>query len=549
MKTILIATTLLCLASCATRSLHAPAPNDALTLLTTERTTPPVEPQTSPAAELTPVPSLTPAEPESRINVSLSNVDARTFFIALATGTGYTMMVHPNIKLTLSAQLKEVTLREALALISELYGIDYRIDGHTITVKMPTPETRIFQVSYLTGSRKGSSDTRVAGGSLADMPAGPAQAGGPPAALPARITDSSRVATSSEANFWAELNAALTAIAGKDIVISPQSGVVVVRAMPKELDAVTSYLKATQLSIERQVILEAKIIEVQLSDGYQSGINWAGFRANGSTRGGVGVLQPGSNLAATQSGAGLVSNNLSTTTGTDLAAASNASGTLFGLALQGTSFSALITFLETQGMVQVLSSPRISTLNNQQAVLKIGTDEFFVTGVAGGTTTPSAGGAITTTPNVTLRPFFSGVVLDVLPQIDANGNVILHIRPSVSQVSTVTKNINLGSSGQLILPLAASNLSEADSVVRARNGQVIVIGGLMRQSGSNDRGQVPGLGSIRGVGGLFGSSARSNQKRELVILLKPTVITNDESWTDDLQKTQQRLEKINPGKR
>jgi MSHA biogenesis protein MshL len=150
---------------------------------------------------------------------------------------------------------------------------------------------------------------------------------------------------------------------------------------------------------------------------------------------------------------------------------------------------------------------------------------------------------------VTLRPFFSGVVLDVLPQIDANGNVILHIRPSVSQVSTVTKNINLGSSGQLILPLASSNASEADSVVRARNGQVIVIGGLMRQSGSNDRAQVPGLGSIRGVGGLFGSLARSNQKRELVILLRPTVITNDESWTDDVQKTQQRHEKISPGKR
>ena len=197
--------------------------------------------------------------------------------------------------------------------------------------------------------------------------------------------------------------------------------------------------------------------------------------------------------------------------------------------------------------MQVLSSPRFSTLNNQQAVLKVGTDEFFVTGVSGGTTTPSAGGAITTTPNVTLRPFFSGVVLDVLPQIDAEGNIMLHVRPSVSQVSTVNKNINLGVGGQLNLPLASSSASEADSVVRARNGQVVVIGGLMREGSSNDRSQVPGIGNAPGIGKLFGSTSRSSQKRELVILLKPTVIRSDAQWNDDLSRSKQRMQQISAG--
>ncbi|MGB4345258.1 MAG: hypothetical protein WBJ21_02560, partial [Burkholderiaceae bacterium] len=319
-------------------------------------------------------------------------------------------------------------------------------------------------------------------------------------------------------------------------------------AMPKELRDISAYLKATKISVERQVILEAKIIEVQLSDSFQTGINWAGF-GGGSTRVSAGVLQPGTSLSPVASNTALTGGGISALAGADLAAAASAGGTLFGLALQGSSFASLITFLETQGMVQVLSSPRIATMNNQKAVLKIGIDDFFVTGISGGTTTPAAGGAITTTPNVTLRPFFSGVVLDVLPQIDGEGNIILHIRPSVSQVSTVNKVINLGVGGQLTLPLASSSASEVDSVVRARNGQMIVLGGLMRQSGSNERSQVPGLGSAAGIGALFGNTARANQKRELVILLKPTVILDDQSWTEDLQQTRQRVQQLQAGQK
>lgn len=506
----------------------------------------PIEP--APASRPAPLPAAAADEP--RISVSMNNVPARQFFMAIVAGTSYTMLVHPNVTGNLSAKLSNVTLPDALEAIREMYDIDIAMEGRRITVKQPVLESRVFQVNYPTGQRKGSSDTRVTAGSLADTPLSNAVPGSTPAPVPGRSPDSSRVTTSSEVDFWQELKVSLEAMAGiaagngRSIVISPQSGVIVARAMPRELRDIATYLKATQLSVERQVILEAKIIEVQLSDGYQAGVNWSAFRT-GSTRASGGVIQPGANLNNTPDTA-IGNGAVSAVAGSAISTVASSGGTLFGLAVQGTNFAALLSFLETQGAVQVLSSPRISTLNNQQAVLKVGTDEFFVTGVSGGTTTPSGGGAVTTMPNVTLRPFFSGVVLDVLPQIDRDGNIMLHIRPSVSQVSTVNKNINLGVGGQLTLPLASSSASEADSVVRARNGQLVVIGGLMREASSNERSQVPGTANTPVLGKLFGSSSRASQKRELVILLRPTIISGDSQWQDDVLQTQRRVQQLAP---
>ena len=549
-KPALIAIAVLSVAGCASTPPAKPPRSVAISeaLQPPEPVPAPVAAPVAPVAA-EPAPLVAPDPNEPHISIAMNNVPARQFFMALAAGTPYTMLVHTNVAGNLSAKLQNVTVPEALEAMRELYDFDITLQGRKITVRQPVMETRVFQVNYPTGSRKGNSDTRVAAGSLSDMPMNAALPGMPAPATGSRSPDSSRVSTVSEADFWTELKTSLEAIVGagggKSIVVSPQSGVVVVRAMPKDLRDIAAYLKATQLSIERQVILEAKIIEVQLSDGFQSGVNWSAFHA-GSTRAAAGVLQPGTTLSNTPD-TPMNSGNLSAITGaagSAISTVANAGGTMFGLALQGTSFAAMVSFLETQGAVQVLSSPRVSTLNNQQAVLKVGTDEFFVTGVTGGSTTPSAGGAITTTPNVTLRPFFSGVVLDVLPQIDAEGNIMLHVRPSVSQVSTVNKNINLGSGGQLQLPLASSSASEADSVVRAKNGQVVVIGGLMRESGSSDRSQVPGIGNAPGIGKLFGNSSRSSQKRELVILLKPTVIADGSQWNDDILKTQQRVQKL-----
>jgi MSHA biogenesis protein MshL len=371
--------------------------------------------------------------------------------------------------------------------------------------------------------------------------------------------DSSNVSTTSNSDFWVELKASLEAIvgAGKDgrnVVLSPQSGVVVIRAMPDELRNVDLYLKATQLSVDRQVILEAKILEVQLNDSFQTGINWASFASIKSGHGNrvsTGFVSPGTTLAPlpfaggqppTMSSTGAAAINAST--GFALGGAATAAGSLFGLAFQTSNFAAMISFLESQGTVHVLSSPRIATMNNQKAVLKIGTDEFYVTGVS--TTTNTSGNSATTSPNVTLQPFFSGVVLDVTPQIDDRGNVILHVHPSVSQVTTISKDIDLGSAGRLTLPLAASNTSEMDSMVRGQDGGIVAIGGLMRQSSTNDRSQVPGAGEVPLLGALFRNTSQVAQKRELVVLIKPTIVEGASNWNEDLLDAGRRMQALDP---
>lgn len=504
---------------------------------------------------------------EERFNVTFNNVPAAQFFMAIVSGTRYNMLVHPDVKGTISANLKDVTVLEALEAIRDLYGYDYRLEGNRITVRPAGLQTQVFQVNYLMGNRRGSSELRVTSTTVSDVSStGTGNQNNQSTGTNGSVNnanntqqtrsgrESSKVSTDSDSDFWTDLKTALDAIVGvgqqgRSVVISPQSGVVVVRGMPEELRHVSAYLKASQLSVARQVILEAKILEVQLNEAYQTGVNWAAFRGSSGSPASIGFASPGTALAPL--GAGNVASALTMpgtagvvgTPGSSIAAASSAAGSLFGLAFQTSNFAALISFLESQGNVHVLSSPRIATLNNQKAVLKIGTDEFFVTNVS---TTTTTGTATVTTPSVTLQPFFSGVVLDVTPQIDDRGYIILHVRPSVSQVETVNKSIDLGTGGSLRLPLASSNTSETDSIVRGRDGQIVAIGGLMRQATTSARSQVPGVGSAPGVGALFGNTNQVTQKRELVILLKPTIVQDDAGWSQDILDTQQRIQRLAP---
>ena len=228
------------------------------------------------------------------------------------------------------------------------------------------------------------------------------------------------------------------------MTVNQMSGLVVVRGLPKELRQIESLLRSMQISVERQVIIEAKIIEVELNSGSQQGINWAGFR-QGVHRGSVGanaglfdstgtatqgtVLSQtgtigstgttGSTLASPSSLGDLLGNGLIGVAG------ANAFSAGLGVALQFSNFSALINFLESQGRVQVLSSPRIATLNNQKAVLKVGSEEPFVTNISAATNSQNLNSTVSTPPSLTYQPFFSGIALDVTPQIDENDNITL----------------------------------------------------------------------------------------------------------------------------
>jgi MSHA biogenesis protein MshL len=500
------------------------------------------------------MPKVVNRPPETRFDLSVNNTPVQQVFMAIVSGTRYSLLLHPEVSGSISLNLKDVTVFEALEAIHEMYGYDYKTDGSRIYILPLTLQTRIFQVNYLTGQRAGTSSLRVISGSVSDSPASGTSGtittttttGGA-----GRAQDSSKVTMTSSADFWDELGKALSAIVGnekgRNVVVSPMSGVIVVRAMPDELKNVAAYLKASQISIERQVILEAKIVEVQLNDGYQAGVNWAAFRNNSNGRISVGQLAAGGTLQPGTAATGMpitAGTSMGTVTpGANLVAGATVgaitgqtAGTLFGLAFQTSNFAALLDFLESQGNVHVLSSPRIATLNNQKAVLKVGTDEFFVTNVS---TTTTTGTATTTTPSVTLQPFFSGIALDVTPRIDQNGEIILHVHPSVSQVSTVTKTVNVGGgvNGVLNLPLASSSVSETDSIVRARDGQIVAIGGLMRQATFEDRSGLPGLSKSP----LAGQTNQRSEKRELVILLKPTVVDNDKDWSEDITHSRDRV--------
>ncbi len=494
---------------------------------------------------------LTDSKPvEAKFDLAVSDTAAQQVFMAIVSGTRYSVLLHPEVSGSISLNLKDVTVFDALEAIREMYGYDYKVDGTRIYIQPLTLQTRIFQVSYLTGQREGKSSLRVASGSVADVAVGSTGTAGAAAAATASTRDSSKVTMTSSTDFWDELSKSLAAIVGtekgRSVVISPMSGVIVVRAMPDELKNVAAYLKASQISIERQVILEAKIIEVKLSDTFQSGVNWSAFKSGPNSAISGGAISPGSTLANT----GALTNGIITSTpGANLSStAANAlpagavAGTLFGLAFQTSNFAALLNFLEAQGDVHVLSSPRIATLNNQKAVLKVGTDEFFVTEVSGGTqaTTTVAG----TAPTVKVQPFFSGIALDVTPRIDENNEIILHVHPSVSTVSTVNKTVDLGTvaggvSNIFNLPLASSSVSETDSVVRARDGQIVAIGGLMRQASVADESGLPMMPKT-----IFGQTSRATEKRELVILLKPTVVDSDKDWSDDIARSRERINNL-----
>jgi len=504
------------------------------------------------------LPKVDDRELEPRFDISVHNAPAQQVLLSIVSGTRYSMLIHPDVAGSVTLNLKDTTVPEALDALRELYGYEHRIDGHRIIVQAPSLQTRVFRVNYLAGHRQGRSEVRVISGSVADAgPSTPRTVGGtvpgidgaqpyPQQGGASRATDSARVLTSTSTDFWKDLEQTLKLIVGgeggRSVVVNPQAGVIVVRGMPADMRNVEEYLRAIKLSVERQVMIEAKIIEVTLSDGYQAGINWSAF---GAGRFAGGVMRPGARLGRSGEirGGSIRSTPGDRSIESVVEDAANLSGGLFGLAFQTRNFAAVLEFLESQGSVQVLSSPRIAALNNQKAVLKVGTDEFFVTNVqSGNTTTGVIGGNTTTFPTLTLQPFFSGVSLDITPQIDEDANVILHVHPSVSQVEQDNRVINLGEQffGTVNLPLARSTVSETDSVVKVANGNIVAIGGLMKVDVIDSKSGLPGLQNVPVVGQAFGSRDRVAVKKELVILIKPTII-GGETNSAEIGEARERL--------
>ncbi|MFV8460104.1 pilus (MSHA type) biogenesis protein MshL [Vibrio campbellii] len=476
-------------------------------------------------------------ETVKRFRIQAKGVEARTFFASLVKGTEYSAAIHPSVSGKLTLNLTDVTLDEVLAVAQDMYGYDIEKRGKVIQVYPAGLRTVTIPVDYLQVKRAGRSLTTITTGTISnsDNSSSSSSSSDSNSSNSSNSSNNSNstsnggteIETTSESDFWPQLEAAVAHLIGsgdgQSVVVTPQASVITVRAFPDEIREVREFLGVSQQRLQRQVILEAKIMEVTLSDGYQQGISWSNLsKSIGS--GGVVVERPGGTLPP-------------------LDAISSLLGGQTNVTISDGSFEAVLSFMDTQGDLNVLSSPRVTASNNQKAVIKVGTDEYYVTDLSSAV---GSGDNANVAPEVELTPFFSGISLDVTPQIDDKGNVFLHVHPAVIEVEEEVKKLNLGSTtGVVELPLAKSSIRESDSVIRARDGDVVVIGGLMKSNTSDVTSKVPFLGDIPALGHLFRNTNQLTQKTELVILLKPTVVGVN-TWQSELERSRDLLQQWFP---
>ncbi len=477
------------------------------------------------------MPSLSSAtDDEDRFDVNARGLAAGPFFEALVEGSRYNVVVHPDVSATIDLRLKDVTVPEVMDIAGDLYGLDIERSGRLFRVRADSVQTRMFPIDYLHFKRSGGSETRVSSGQVSSSRDNSTGAGSNRRDSGDNTTANlvgTRISTETESDFWQDIERALMMIIGTDngsqVVVNAGAGLVMVRSDGESLRQVEEYLRRTQLIMQRQVVLEAKILEIGLSEGYQQGINWADIQSGSSITASDGL--PKDFTAQALTGQAINTSDI---------------GGLFSASVRAGDFTGLIELLGEQGNVQILSSPRISTVNNQKAVIKVGTDEFFVTDIDFDDNNSAVTATDRTSTSVELTPFFSGISLDVTPQIAEDGAITLHVHPSVSEVNDQEKVITVGERN-VTLPLARSTVRETDSVIRAESGQIVVIGGLIQDTSEDNNSAVPFFSDIPLLGELFKQRRFQSRKSELVILLRP-VVAGTEQMSADVSSSRERMQ-------
>jgi MSHA biogenesis protein MshL len=475
-----------------------------------------------------------------RFSIAANEVPAVEFFSQVVDQTGNSIVVHPEVAGLISLTVDNVTLDEVFDSLYNVYGYKIERKGDVFYVYPAGVHTEIIPINYLAMIRNSETKLSITSSTISSEEG--EDSGSNSSSSSSSNSDSSdsenddsgsKVETTSVSDFWKELEETLSGIVGdKDgrfVRISPQTSSVSIRAMPDEIKAVKDYLQLAENSLKRQVIIEAKLLEVTLDEGYEQGINW-GMVLNGSNS----SLKINENAAVK----GFTSSVFSLLGG--------------GLSMSGSythnddTYNTFISLLKVQGDVATLSSPRITTVNNQRAIMKIGTDEYYVTGVETLLSSNSSSSSSDVVSNsATIKPFFSGVSLDVLPQISDNGTVIMHIHPAVVDVEESVKDIQFSDTQTMKLPTARSSVRETDTIVEAKSGDIIVIGGLMTRVKVDRQSKVPVIGDIPLLGELFTNKIVEDRKAELVILLRPVVV-GGETWKDEMQKAADLLQKWYP---
>jgi len=474
--------------------------------------------------------------PVKRIQLlDAGNNDLPVVLRGLAESFGLNFQIDANVHGTVQTRLQDVTLEQALDAIVLPQGYTYSIDNGVLRVGAAKVQTKIFSLDYVAMSRFASTNTSVSrrigsggsvGGGVNGVGGGGINAGGGGGA--------DQISSISVTDLWTELRTALVALIfdttngapgdslassttsgsgaangqmlngatpfsrvdskGQRLIINPVAGTVLVTASPSKLAEVATFMQAFESSVQRQVLIEAKIVEVRLNHDFQFGIDWSRI-ATGSL--GLGFQ------TSNQTGAPTVT-----------------------LSLGGGSskVNLVLHALESQGDVSVLSSPRVAAMNNMRATFNVTTDEVFF--IVNSTPITNANGVIGSTQNVTPQTISVGIVLDVLPQIAADNVITMNVRPHVTSVVR-TAEFRTDNGAVITAPVVENR--ETDTMIRARAGETVVIGGLMQNAITHTTVGVPGLQSLPVVGGLFRGKTSNTTKSELVIFITPTIVAGQPS--------------------
>ncbi len=470
--------------------------------------TPPALPVPTQASSQEPLPELIVTEiekerePERVYSFTLRDADIHEVMLSISKQTSYNIVVHPDVQGSVTLDLKNVTLTDALDTLTDLLGLTYKVKRNLIRVSRPALETRIFSLGYVNLKRTANSSTTAQIGAGIAGGVGGATAGATAAAAGGGggAGGQTTITTSSETDLWSSLEAGVTQLLSTDgkLVMDKHGGNILVTDFPRFLDRVATFLETVEGSVQRQVLIEARLIEVTLTGKFRFGIDWSAVARAGALKGST-------------FGGKIFRQALVPADATD-----------FQIGVTSTDFDALINILSSQGEVNVLSSPRLTTLNNQTAVLRSATDDVFFVTETERTPGPSGVQSFTT---VTPRTVTVGVVLSITPQISSDGSVILHVRPTVSRKSgDATISISTGTASTTDISVPILDVREADVIVRAEEGQVVVIGGLIDERQTDDEKKIPILGDLPGIGRLFRQTIQTRDKTELVVLLRPTVL-------------------------
>ncbi len=489
-----------------------------------------------------------PGRGKALLALNIKDASLREVLLMMTQGSSYSLIMEPGIDAVLPAlNMNKVTLEEALQSLLPGLGLEYRLEGNLLRVSKPKMQTRIFYVNYIAASRSGKRDMRMssrseAGSSGNQGSPGGSSGGGQSGGGGSSSENESTVITANNSEVWADLRLGLENIlfeaggpgdpalrtetgpvattsrdaAGRRLLINPQAGLIMIHAEKAAIEEAASYIEAVEGSIQRQVLIEARVLEVTLSKNYQLGVDWTA------------ILNPSAGASGV----------LSLSTGSVLNQSVNASMGRVQYSISNGKVAAVVDALSRQGQLRVLSSPHVSAMNNQKAVIRVVREEVFFT--QSSTSSQSVG------PTVIVQDIQNqivpiGVVLDIIPQISPNGEITLSINPSISELVEVrTFSADNGAS---VSTQPVIDRRDLDTVARVHSGETVLIAGIMRERKSEDLRGVPWLMNLPLIGNAFRRTEQSSERTELVIFITPTLLSG-KPFEDLSEEERQRIQQL-----